>query len=418
MMPQLSVNAKILGVLRTRQWQDVSVTTTAVLERIRRDPVFAPRISKYIYATLHHYRPKFDPFDWHTTLSTLLADLNGEPRAAVYLMDAEQTITIDFTLNCTDDIVQEKVGGKRRKVPMASETSKVAVSANASQFADPAFTQAYLDLLADLFEVINSEYGWAEHVAVKHGNAFDRLHWDPFEPSFVTWANFFGPALVERLGRERLLSAPAHQVRELPNGSVMLTVAANPIEQLEPEVQETIARVKAHLGILSPSERATPEEVAAFEAQVAAREAEMKQRIEEAFRRAREETAAEMKRQAEGCVEGVRHFWRESLDFSPASLAIVDRLIATGFSAEEDDETIQTAVQAFGAYVGEVLRRHLGGVWHDEEMRGQPVLLGVGRSKQRLEPFRAVRRRFQERGQVQGFTLVEWFEAKRRETMA
>jgi len=416
-MSQLSVDANILGILRTRQRQDVPITTRAVLERMRRDPVFAPRIGKYVYATLHHHRPKSDPFDWHTTLSTLLVDLNGEPRAAVYLesMGAGRTIAIDLTLNCNDEIVQEKVEGKRRKVPMSSETSTVSVSIKAWQFADPDFTRAYLDLLADLFEIIDGVYGEVEHTAIEHGNAFVRLRHDPLEPWFITWANFFGPDLVARLGRDRLLSAPAHEVRELPGGSIVLTVAASPLEQLEPHVQECIARVKQDLGILSPSERATPEELAAFEARHRAREEEMKRNIEEAFRRAREETAAEMRRQAEGCVEGVRRFWGETLDFSPESLQVIDRLIATGFSPQEDEETIRTAVQAFGAYVGEVVRRQMGGVWHDEEMRGQPVLLEVGRGKQRLKPFEAVRRRFQERGRVGGLTLVAWFEGLRRE---
>jgi hypothetical protein len=79
---------------------------------------------------------------------------------------------------------------------------------------------------------------------------------------------------------------------------MVLTIAASPLEQLEPGVQDRIAHVKAHLGILSPSERAAPEELAAFEARGAAAEAERKQRIEEAFRQAREKTAAEMQRQA------------------------------------------------------------------------------------------------------------------------
>ena len=411
-MPRLSVNAEILGVLRTRQRQDVPVTTRAVLERIRRDPVFAPRVGKYNYATLHHYRPKFDLFDWHTTPSDLLDDLNGEPRASVLLTDADQTITIYLRLNCNWEIVQEKVEGKRRKVPMSSEISGVSVDATAPQFADPAFTQAYLDLLADLFEIANGEYGKVEHPAIQHGNAFDRLHQNPLEPCFITWANFFGPALVTHLGRERLLSAPAHQVRELPNGSVMLTVAANPIEQLEPDVQETIARVKVHLGILSPSERATPEELAAFDARIAGRESEMKQRIEEAFRQAREETAAEMKRQADGCVEGALKFWGETLDFSPRSLAVLDRLVATRFKTNESDDTIHTSVQAFGAYVGEVVRRYAGGEWHDEQMQGQPVLLNVGTARKRLDPFDAVHKRFQERRVATGFALKGWFESQ------
>lgn len=393
-MKRLILDTNISGILRTRRRQDVEATTRAVLERVGNDPAFAPLVNSYIYSTLHHYRPKFDPFDWQTTPQALLADLVSEPRASLSLKGPDPGGHLALHFNCENEIVKEKVDGKRRNVPKASDRSAASIYASARYFVDPAFVQAYLDLASDLFEIIEGEYGYAKHLSIRHGNDFDRIHRDLLDPDFVTWANFFGPELVARLGHERLLSAPAYQVRELPGGSVVLTVAASPLEQLEPEVQECIARVKAHLGILSPSERAAPEELVAFEARSAASEAEMKRRVEEAFRQAREKTAAEMQRQAEGCVEGVRQFWGERLDFSPQSLAVVERLIQTGFGSEPDEETIATAVQAFGAYAGEVARRTFGGVWHDEEMKGQPILLNVGNHSIRVEPFRVVSKRF------------------------
>ncbi len=409
MLTRLILDTNVSGILRTHQQQGVQATTQAVLERVGGDPVFAPLLNSYIYATLHHYRPRFDPFDWQTTPQVLLADLAGEPRASIILKGPYLSAQVHLDLNCKNEIVKEKVDGKRRNVPKASDTSKASVDAGAANFTDPAFTQAYLHLLGDIFEIIGGEYGWAAHSAIRYGADFDRAHQDFFEPWFITWANLFSPGLVARLGRERLLSAPAYQVRELPGGSIVLTVAASPLEQLKPEVQERIAHVKAHLGILSPSERAAPEELAAFEARSVAAQAEMKRRIEEAFRQAREQTAAEMQRQAEGCVEGVRQFWGEHLDFSPQSLAVVDRLIRTGFRPEEDEETIATAVQAFGSYVGEVVRCTLGGVWHDEEMKGQPVLLNVGFQKARVEPFRVVHERFEQR-YGDGVSLVAWYQ--------
>jgi hypothetical protein len=51
-------------------------------------------------------------------------------------------------------------------------------------------------------------------------------------------------------------------------------------------------------------------------------------------------------------------------------------------------------VQTFGYYLGEVIRRVHGGIWHDEEMNAQPVLLNVGSRQIRVEPFAAVRERF------------------------
>ena len=98
------------------------------------------------------------------------------------------------------------------------------------------------------------------------------------------------------------------------------------------------------------------------------------------------------------------------LDFSPQSLAVVDRLITTRFGPNAEAETIATAVQAFGAYVGEVVRRSMGGVWHDEEMIGRPILLQVGSQKQRLYPFHIVQECFQLRQQKSG-VLATWYQS-------
>ncbi|HEX8539016.1 MAG TPA: hypothetical protein VF664_16220, partial [Cystobacter sp.] len=38
----------------------------------------------------------------------------------------------------------------------------------------------------------------------------------------VFWLNVFGSKLVDTVGRQRMLSTPAHRVEELPNGSVLL----------------------------------------------------------------------------------------------------------------------------------------------------------------------------------------------------
>lgn len=398
MSTSLSSDAQVVAILRTHKQQDVQATARAVLERVGGDPAFARQLNRCAYAALRHRGWGFHPFDWQTTPQVLLADLINEPRAGIYLEGPYPSAHLWLDLNCKNEMVKEKVDGRLRSVPKASDTSDVLVSATAKYFSDPAHIQAYLDLIGDLFEIIGGGYGHADHSAIRHwANDFDHIHWEPFEPSVITWANVFGPELVARFGRARLLSTAAHHVREMPGGSIVLTVAASPLEQLQPEVQERIARIKAHLGILSPSERAAPEELAATEARRAAAQAEMKRRIEEAFRRAREETAAEMQRQADGCVEGVLKFWRTRLDFRPQSLAVVDRLIQTGFGSEEDEETIAGAVQAFGAFVGEVVRRTYGGVWHDEEMKGQPILLKVGPEQIRIEPFVAVRKRFEQR---------------------
>ncbi len=407
-LSQLGLGGRVHGVLRTQRRQHVGTTIPVVLRRLADDVIFTGLLDQYVYATPHHYRPKSEHLDWALDAAALLPDIVGEDRCSLTVKGSASRVSLHLQVNCEDEIVQEKVDGKRRKVPKASQSSLAAVAVSADRFIVAEFAEAYLSLLGDLFDLIAGHYGWAEHGTVKHGNDYDRIHANLFEPEHITWANFFGPALVERIGSQRFLSAPAYSLRELPGGGIVLTTAANPLQQLEPEVQERIAHVKAHLGITSPSERATPQELADFQARSAASDAAMRKRVEEAFQQARAQTAAEMQRQAEGCVQGTAQFWGERLDFRPESLETLDRVIASGFGPNEEPETIETAVQAFGAYVGEVVRRHLGGVWHDEEMKGQPVLLQVGPRKERVEPFKLARRRFQERGSRDGFSLYGW----------
>ncbi|RKH40747.1 hypothetical protein D7Y23_34245 [Corallococcus sp. AB050B] len=61
------------------------------------------------------------------------------------------------------------------------------------------------------------------------------------------WLNVFGPKLVESVGRERMLSAPAHLVEELPNGSVLLVLWPTAAEFASEEARVTQARAHVHL---------------------------------------------------------------------------------------------------------------------------------------------------------------------------
>lgn len=62
------------------------------------------------------------------------------------------------------------------------------------------------------------------------------------------WLNVFSPTAVDRLGRERILSAPAWDVEELENGRVMLVVSDNPIHPSE-SWQFAGKRVGEHLNL-------------------------------------------------------------------------------------------------------------------------------------------------------------------------
>ncbi len=63
----------------------------------------------------------------------------------------------------------------------------------------------------------------------------------------VCWLNIFGPKLIETVGLERMLATPAHRVEALPNGSILLVtwpIAADFTREVAREAQ---ARAFAHL---------------------------------------------------------------------------------------------------------------------------------------------------------------------------
>jgi hypothetical protein len=71
---------------------------------------------------------------------------------------------------------------------------------------------------------------------------------------------------------------------------------------------------------------------------------------------------------AEACV----HIFRTAnahLDYSTGSLALVDEFL--GMWREGSDDDLTQALRAAGAYVGEVIVRHLGGIWRNVE--GTPI---------------------------------------------
>jgi hypothetical protein len=220
----------------------------------------------------------------------------------------------------------------------------------------------------------------------------------------VFWLNVFGPRLVEAVGRERMLSTPAWRVEELPNGSILLVTWPTAADFASEEARQAQARALVHLrpelnldtvlrtlrersATLAPVEPRfhpdlaplllrTLDRVALSERQHKIAEFNAWQPPEpeewlpadaalpadvEDPERAREhygylaerlvallhtEVPSVLKETPESLTDADFYFWRE--DFPRTRLR------------EAIDEH---AVPAIGAYLGEVLVRHLGGQW-------------------------------------------------------
>ncbi|WP_338034320.1 hypothetical protein [Hyalangium minutum] len=81
-------------------------------------------------------------------------------------------------------------------------------------------------------------FGRDQETSIRDG--FDKIY-------EVFWLNVFGPKLVNLVGRERMLSTPAHRVEELPNGCVLLVTWPIAAHFTHPEARLAQARALVHL---------------------------------------------------------------------------------------------------------------------------------------------------------------------------
>jgi len=80
------------------------------------------------------------------------------------------------------------------------------------------------------------------------GRDKETWHRDGFDKVYeVFWLNIFTPKLVEAVGRERMLSTPAHRVEELPNGSILLVTWPSAADFARDEARQAQARALVHL---------------------------------------------------------------------------------------------------------------------------------------------------------------------------
>lgn len=99
-------------------------------------------------------------------------------------------------------------------------------------------TYAKANSLAENQLAGSPNYGRDMQTSIRDG--FDRIY-------EVCWLNVFGPKLVERVGRERMLSTPAHRVEELPTGSILLVTWPVAADFARDEARQAQARAFVHL---------------------------------------------------------------------------------------------------------------------------------------------------------------------------
>jgi len=97
---------------------------------------------------------------------------------------------------------------------------------------------AYATAGVELQVAVGETYG--HHLENWSGDAPDKVY-------DLVWLNVFGPKVVETVGRQRMLSTPAHLVEELPGGAVLLVTWPIAAEIARDEARQAQARALAHL---------------------------------------------------------------------------------------------------------------------------------------------------------------------------
>ncbi|WNG42761.1 hypothetical protein F0U60_00590 [Archangium minus] len=268
-------------------------------------------------------------------------------------------------------------------------------------------TYAKANSLADDQLAGSPYFGRDEQTARRDG--FDKIY-------ELSWLNVFGPKLVETVGRERMLSTPAHRVEELPNGSILLVTWPTAADFARDEARVTQARAHVHLrpdldfdtvlrslrqrsAALTPVAPRFHPDVAPLLSRVVDRAAlgERQRRISElnAWQPPEPEEWLPSDSALPPDVENperVRDYYGYLAERlvallhskvpsvfteSPESLTDIDaHLWSENFPEVFERQHIdEHAVPAVGAYLGEVLVRNLGGQWLPRKKLGEAQVL-------------------------------------------
>ncbi|MFP2898065.1 hypothetical protein [Corallococcus sp. 4LFB] len=284
-------------------------------------------------------------------------------------------------------------------------------------------------------------FGRDDEATLRDG--FDRVY-------ELFWLNVFGPKLVESVGRERMLSTPAHLVEELPNGSVLVVLWPTAAEFASEEARGVQARAHVHLrpdldfdtvlrtlkersAALAPVEPRFHPDVAPFLSRLPDEFAisERQRKIAElnAFRPPVPEEwlpvglPADVENPervlesygdlSEGLVAALHTKVPSILDATPESLTDLDAYFwRENFPERYKRELIdEHTAPALGAYLGGMLVRRLGGTWVPrQKLEESQVRVG-----QRVwMPFLRARRYMQSRESLLEYSLTQFFKEAER----
>ncbi|WNG18263.1 hypothetical protein [Cystobacter fuscus] len=268
----------------------------------------------------------------------------------------------------------------------------------------------------------------------------------------VCWLNVFGPKLVETVGRERMLSTPAHRVEELSNGSVLLVTWPTVADFASKEARLAQARAHAHLRpdldfdavlrtlhersvMLAPVEPRFHPDLAPLLSRVVDRAASYERQRRIAELNAWQPPEPEEWRPTDSAllpdVENLESALQQYSLYAEHLVALLHSKVPSVFKGTPESLTDadfyfwreefpksrlreaidEHAVPAIGAYLGEVLVRNLGGRWIPrQKLEEAQVLVG----NRVWLPFLRARRYMTSRQTLLDYSLTQLYRAAER----
>jgi len=105
------------------------------------------------------------------------------------------------------------------------------------------YSRFFLDIGKGLYEVLRPSFGWIDF---DYGLRTTHEDIEALRLPVIYWANFFGPAYVNRIGRAHILRAPAWAIEELSDGGLLYVLASCP--GLESD-HVSVEAVRTHFGV-------------------------------------------------------------------------------------------------------------------------------------------------------------------------
>ncbi|QRK04414.1 hypothetical protein JQX13_29630 [Archangium violaceum] len=289
--------------------------------------------------------------------------------------------------------------------------------------------------------------------APNFGRDDEALYRDGFDRIYeVCWLNVFGPKLVETVGRERMLSTPAHRVEELPNGSILLVTWPTVADFASKEARRAQARAHAHLrpdldfdtilrtlyersAMLAPVEPRFHPDLAPLLSRVVDRAASHERQRRIAELNAWQPPEPEEWRPADSAqppdVDNLERALEYYSDLAEHLVALLHSEVPSVFDATPESLTEadfyfwreefpksrlreaidEHAVPAIGAYLGEVLVRNLGGRWIPrQKLEEAQVLVG----NRVWLPFARARHYMHSRQALLDYSLTQFYRVAER----